>query len=72
MLPFIPLHICLEQGANDVPADATATYSFICCFIKIQTGLTFQVLAYLVVLEKRPLNGYLAVCPKSNTFSEFL
>jgi len=33
----------------------------ICCFIKIQIGLTFLVLDYPVVPEKRPLNRCLSV-----------
>ena len=40
------------------PADATTTRNpIISCLIEIQTGFTFLVPAYPLVLEKRPLNG---------------
>jgi len=52
------LVICLERGADCLhsgPADSTASQnSIISCLIELQTGFTFMVPAYQVVMEKRP------------------
>jgi len=49
--------MCLQQSANDcIWSSWCHCHPIISCFIKIQIGLIFSVLAYQVVLEKRPLN----------------
>jgi len=56
--------ICLELGANDFHTVQLMPYCrpVISCFVKIQNGLAFLVLAYPVVVEKKLLNGCLRRC----------
>jgi len=52
--------ICLEQGADYLHMVQLTPLPPHRLFIKIQTGLTFSVPAYQVVLEKRQLPGCLS------------
>jgi len=49
--------ICLERGADLHTAQLMPLPLTVSCFSKIQIGFTFLVPAYLVVLNKGPLNG---------------
>jgi len=54
--------ICLEWGANDLHmVQLIPLPAVISCFIKIQIGLTFLMLAYPHCPEKQPLNWCLSV-----------
>jgi len=53
------LSVCCElQLFAYGPADATAIPKLYYLLPQIQTGFTFLVPAYQVVLEKKPLNGF--------------
>ena len=56
--------ICLERGANDLhnygPADATGTWSSIVS-LKSRTVLPYWCQRTQVVLERRPLSGYVCL-----------
>jgi len=50
--------ICLEQSANDVMVHLMHCHPVISCFLRIQNALPFWCLLTMVVMEKKPLNGY--------------
>ena len=53
--------ICLERGADLHMAQLMPLPLTVSCFIKIQIGFTFLVLAYSGSPGKGPLNGFVCV-----------
>ena len=54
--------ICLERGADLHMAQLMPLLLTVSCFIKIQIGFTFLVLAHPGCPGKGPLNGCVCVC----------
>jgi len=57
--------ICLELGADLHMAQLRQLPLTVCCFSKIQIGVTFLLLAHLGSPGKGPLNGCVYVCVAS-------